>query len=398
MARAARGCADAAGRRRAGVRRARPARRRRTAAGCCCWSGRATTAATRCTPARLLARRGCAVEAWLLADGVHEGGLAALRGAGGRVGRAARRRRRGAPDVVVDGIVGIGGRPGLRPERGGRARPASTGVPVVAVDVPSGVDVDTGELDGPHVTADAHRHVRHPQGRATSSTRRQPPAGSSTSSTSASTCPTPPVEALQPDDVAGCCRGPPRDAPQVHPRRRRRPRRLGHLPRRRRCSASPAPPAGSAGMVRYVGPRGRRPCVRRAHPEVVGEGRVQAWVVGSGGGDATRATSSRPRSPTASRSSSTPTRCGTSTDPLGVPAVLTPARRRAGRDARRRARRRRGRGRSHHARAAAARVRRRGRCSRAATRSSPTPTAGSGSPPPARRGWPPPAPATCSAG
>ena len=30
---------------------------------------------------------------------------------------------------------------------------ASAGVPVVAVDVPSGVDVDTGELDGPHVEA-----------------------------------------------------------------------------------------------------------------------------------------------------------------------------------------------------------------------------------------------------
>jgi hydroxyethylthiazole kinase-like uncharacterized protein yjeF len=43
---------------------------------------------------------------------------------------------------------------------------------------------------------------------------------------------------------------------------------------------------GLAGMVRYVGPDEVAGLVRAAHPEVVvGEGRVQAWVVGSGGGD-----------------------------------------------------------------------------------------------------------------
>ncbi|MFT4262695.1 MAG: NAD(P)H-hydrate epimerase [Nocardioides sp.] len=34
----------------------------------------------------VLARRGASVEAWLLGSTAHEGGLAALRGAGGRVG------------------------------------------------------------------------------------------------------------------------------------------------------------------------------------------------------------------------------------------------------------------------------------------------------------------------
>jgi hydroxyethylthiazole kinase-like uncharacterized protein yjeF len=44
---------------------------------------------------------------------------------------------------------------------------------------------------------------------------------------------------------------------------------------------------GLAGMVRYTGAREVADLVRAAHPEVVvGEGRVQAWVVGSGGGDA----------------------------------------------------------------------------------------------------------------
>ena len=98
----------------------------------------------------LLARRGVQVQA-----------RAAQPRQGARRGarRAARRRRprrrvrdRGlAPDVVVDGIVGIGGRGGLR-EDAAAVVAALGGVPVVAVDVPSGVDVDTGELDGPHVT------------------------------------------------------------------------------------------------------------------------------------------------------------------------------------------------------------------------------------------------------
>ena len=38
-------------------------------------------------------------------------------------------------------------------------------------------------------------------------------------------------------------------------------------------------------MVRYVGDETVAHTVRQEHPEVVGEGRVQAWVVGSGGGD-----------------------------------------------------------------------------------------------------------------
>ena len=42
---------------------------------------------------------------------------------------------------------------------------------------------------------------------------------------------------------------------------------------------------GLAGMVRYVGPAHLAEQVRIAHPEVVGAGRVQAWVVGPGGGD-----------------------------------------------------------------------------------------------------------------
>jgi hydroxyethylthiazole kinase-like uncharacterized protein yjeF len=103
-----------------------------------------------------LARRGAAVTAVLLSpDRAHPGGLAALRAAGGRVVTAGGADRAIATaDLIVDGIVGIGGTGELRapaPEllagRGDRAR-------TVAVDVPSGVDSDTGVVAGAHVAAD----------------------------------------------------------------------------------------------------------------------------------------------------------------------------------------------------------------------------------------------------
>lgn len=107
-----------------------------------------------------LAKRGAAVTALLLTpDRVHAAGLAALRAAGGRVTD----RLPGRADLVVDGIVGIGGRGGLREraaavvaELGGLRSRAGDRPPVVAVDVPSGVVVDTGDVPAPAavVTAD----------------------------------------------------------------------------------------------------------------------------------------------------------------------------------------------------------------------------------------------------
>src|SRR4051794_39233847 len=98
----------------------------------------------------LLARRGADVEALLLSERAHQAGLAELKASGGRIVDLESAHR---PDLVVDGIVGIGGKPGLRPE----AQAAIGRFPdavVVAVDVPSGVDVDTGAVAGPHVHAD----------------------------------------------------------------------------------------------------------------------------------------------------------------------------------------------------------------------------------------------------
>jgi hydroxyethylthiazole kinase-like uncharacterized protein yjeF len=102
----------------------------------------------------LLAGRGAQVTALLLApDCAHADGLAALRRAGGRVagpddsGPAHGILNRA--DLVLDGIVGIGGSGGLRPDAVQLVRAATAGPGLlVAVDVPSGVLADTGEVPG----------------------------------------------------------------------------------------------------------------------------------------------------------------------------------------------------------------------------------------------------------
>ncbi|MDX2710184.1 NAD(P)H-hydrate epimerase, partial [Streptomyces sp. PA03-6a] len=106
-----------------------------------------------------LARRGAGVTAVLVApQKAHRGGLAALRAAGGRaaapedVDAVALIHR---ADLVLDGIVGIGGKGGLRPEAVPLAEAAhASRAVVVAVDLPSGVDADSGEVRGAAVRAD----------------------------------------------------------------------------------------------------------------------------------------------------------------------------------------------------------------------------------------------------
>lgn len=104
-----------------------------------------------------LRRRGVGVDAVLLApDRAHPAGLSALRRAGGRIhepGPVALRALTGA-DLVLDGIVGISARGALRAPAAELVDAVrAAGVPVLAVDLPSGVDPDTGAVDGPAVRA-----------------------------------------------------------------------------------------------------------------------------------------------------------------------------------------------------------------------------------------------------
>ncbi len=106
-----------------------------------------------------LARRGAQVTALLLdPQRAHAAALAAFRRSGGCIGSAVAASVSGA-DLIVDGIVGIGGRAGLHgraaelAELAGLA--AATGAAVtVAVDIPSGVDADTGAAGASAIRAD----------------------------------------------------------------------------------------------------------------------------------------------------------------------------------------------------------------------------------------------------
>jgi len=128
----------------------------------------------------VLARRGLAVTAVLVAERFHAGGRAALELAGGRVVELFAAPERldavaddaARADVVLDGLVGIGARGPLRglaqdaasglmariDRRAGADGPLTATVDgrpwVVAVDVPSGVGVDDGAVAGPVLPAD----------------------------------------------------------------------------------------------------------------------------------------------------------------------------------------------------------------------------------------------------
>jgi hydroxyethylthiazole kinase-like uncharacterized protein yjeF len=101
--------------------------------------------------ATFLRRRGASADAVLLnPDRTHRKGLAAFRKAGGRIVESVS----AATDLVIDGVVGISGSGPLRPAAAEVfSSVAAEAIPVVAVDIPSGIDVDTGAISGPAVHA-----------------------------------------------------------------------------------------------------------------------------------------------------------------------------------------------------------------------------------------------------
>jgi ADP-dependent NAD(P)H-hydrate dehydratase / NAD(P)H-hydrate epimerase len=101
--------------------------------------------------ATFLRRRGVSATAVVLnPDRVHAAALAAFTASGGRVVENVP----AATDLVIDGVVGISGSGPLRPAPAEVfAAVDAAGIPVVAVDLPSGIDVQTGAADGPHVHA-----------------------------------------------------------------------------------------------------------------------------------------------------------------------------------------------------------------------------------------------------
>ena len=236
-----------------------------------------------------LAGRGADVTAVPVSERVHRAGLAALLAAGGGVRDHDPADLLGRADVVVDGLLGIGGRAGLR----GAATALVAAVPdsatVVAVDLPSGVDPDSGELPvsdapGSHVVADvtvtfgtAKPCLLVPPGAPAAGrvhvvdigldlAELGPPAVERLETAEAgSRWPVPgPLDDKYSRGVLGVVAG------------------GAAYPGAAVLCAGAAVRAG-AGMVRYLGPTPAADAVRARWPEVVaGAGRVQAWAVGSG--------------------------------------------------------------------------------------------------------------------
>lgn len=286
----------------------------------------------------LLARRGVAVTALLTAARAHEGGLAALRAAGGRVLRVAEDGAGEHPtgdlvwageavatayaaDVILDGVLGIGASGAVRgpaaevltllrellaDERAGGQVAAPL---VVAVDTPSGIDVDSGVIPRAD-RADRADRAGRPDGadRPEHGDRRGPvlPADLTVtfgavkaglllppSSLRAGQVDVvdigldlsgvrPAAARLEPADVAALW---PTPAPDAHKYSRGV---LGVV------AGTPAYPGAAVlavcaairagvGMVRYQGSPGVSATVLATCPEVVaGDGRVQAWTLGPG--------------------------------------------------------------------------------------------------------------------
>ncbi len=108
-----------------------------------------------------LAGRGASVTAVAVGARLHEAAATELRQSGGRVvqaGDSAAAHAVAGADLIIDGILGIGGKGGLREPAAGLAglvgRASEDGAFVVATDLPSGVDADTGVVDGVAIRAD----------------------------------------------------------------------------------------------------------------------------------------------------------------------------------------------------------------------------------------------------
>lgn len=230
-----------------------------------------------------LAEAGVACAAAVAPGRVHEGALEAARAAGVVLVTGAEALEDIAEaDVVVDGILGLGGRPGLREP----ARDWVAAIPddahVIAVDVPSGQAADGSAFDPEGVFADVTVtfSVAKPVHLLP---RTGPVCGMLTVVDIGLSFDTEPsVVRLTHDDVADLWPVPDRDDDKYS-------RGVvgivagGEDYTGAAVLAVTAAVEAGAGMVRYVGTPTPEALVRAAVPEAVhGEGRVQAWVVGPG--------------------------------------------------------------------------------------------------------------------
>jgi hydroxyethylthiazole kinase-like uncharacterized protein yjeF len=230
-----------------------------------------------------LAEAGVSCAAALDPAHVHEGALEAARAAGVVLVTGAEALEDIAEaDVVVDGILGLGGRPGLPAEAAAWVGAISDDAHVIAVDLPSGQAADGSGFDPDGILADETVtfsvakpvHLLPPTEQACGSLT-VVDIGLSFDSD-------PAVVRLTFDDVADLWPVPGPDDDKYSRGV------VGVVAGGEQYSgaavlAVTAAVEAGAGMVRYVGTPTPEGLVRAAVPEAVhGEGRVQAWVVGPG--------------------------------------------------------------------------------------------------------------------
>ncbi|MEU7741473.1 NAD(P)H-hydrate dehydratase [Nonomuraea sp. NPDC049158] len=237
-----------------------------------------------------LAGRGARVEAVLAGSKTHEAGLEAFRRAGGTIAGPDAVDR---AELIVDGLVGIGATGALREPYAGLAEAANAAPGlVVAVDVPSGVDASTGQVDGAAIAAQVTVTMGAPKAGLLVD-----PGASKVGEIElidiglAPYLPDPDVVAFTHRDVAGRLKSPMGESDKY------RRGVLGVAAGSDRYTGAAVLAVGGAlragaGMVRYVGPGEPVAQVRTHWPEAVitelsepsidEVGRVQAWVLGPG--------------------------------------------------------------------------------------------------------------------
>lgn len=233
-----------------------------------------------------LAAAGCRVSLWLTSGTAHEAGLAAARAAGcTELDTVAAAEALAETYLLIDAVLGIGGRAGLEPVVATFAAEAQAlGVNVLAVDQPSGLDADLGTVDGEcfqatrTITFSVFKpcHVLQPAARRCGVVERHD-IGLTLSEE-------PIALQAEPADIA-------RLWPVPGPTSHKYSRGVvgidtgsSRYPGAAVLGTIGALHAGT-GMIRFVGPDLAAGLIRAQLPSVTqGEGGVQAWLLGSGWG------------------------------------------------------------------------------------------------------------------
>ena len=244
-----------------------------------------------------LQHRGTGTTAVLTSERVHTDALAAFRAAGGHIEQLTESNldqlagRLTEADLIIDGILGTGGVGGLRGVAAGlveRVNARGTTARIVACDVPSGVNADTGETAGEVLTA--HLTVTFgglKAGLLVGAGARAAGRVVTIDIGLAGTLPEPTLYSLEPADFRHLY-ALPQPADHKYSRGVLGIAAGSAMYPGAAVLATGAALATGVGMIRFLGPAPVTTLINTVHPEVVcsqgavSDSHVQAWLVGPG--------------------------------------------------------------------------------------------------------------------